>query len=154
MSGDISGRPKPLLILLLLVAISLRSVSGLSDDHPSSKDAVNANANPSNSSSNTRHETERHVLQLFTLSLLRYGEYPQQLFCFDECCGTMVENSFLVSGDVFCCVHNTYSIIGSLKQSRFFLLAGNQEPVRALCIVTLISYLLQSDDKITWTVPQ
>ncbi|CAD5163602.1 unnamed protein product [Musa acuminata subsp. malaccensis] len=68
MSEDISGRPKPL--LLLLVAISRRSVSGLSDDHPGSKDAVIADANPSNSSSNTRREVLFICLGVVGIALL------------------------------------------------------------------------------------
>ncbi|CAL9154125.1 unnamed protein product [Musa hybrid cultivar] len=68
MSGDISGRPKPLLVLV--VVISLRSVSGLSDDHPGSKDAVIADANPSNSSSNTRREVLFICLGVVGIALL------------------------------------------------------------------------------------
>ncbi|CAL9108076.1 unnamed protein product [Musa textilis] len=68
MRRDISEPPKPL--LLLVVAISLRSVSGLSDDHPSSKDAVNAKANPSNSSSNTRREVLFICLGVVGIALL------------------------------------------------------------------------------------
>ncbi|CAL9103487.1 unnamed protein product [Musa acuminata var. zebrina] len=54
MSGDIGGRSKKL--LLLIVAISLQSTAVLADDPSSSNAAAKAEANPSKSASNMSRE--------------------------------------------------------------------------------------------------
>ncbi|WOL03627.1 hypothetical protein Cni_G12347 [Canna indica] len=74
MNGDIGGRRLQRL-LVLLVAISLQSISGLADDPANPKAAANAEANPSSSDSKTGRE-------VFLIGLSLVGAVVLAVFLF------------------------------------------------------------------------